>query len=78
MIHACRAGRCYKKGTPRGQRTCKYGYAYPVNPVTYVDENGRVQYRRRSAADALVVPYNAFLLLKYDAHINVEIAHTTM
>ena len=73
MIHDCREGRCYKEDTPQHLRTCKYGYPFAVNPTTHIDDRGRVVYMRRSPADALVVSYNRYLCLRYNAHS--EYAH---
>ena len=78
MIHEHR-DRCYeKKGSTERQAWCKYAYPFPVTPVTYIDDRGRVRYRRRSEDDENVVSYNPALSLKLDAHVNVDIAHTTM
>lgn len=71
MIHDCRAGRCYKAETPESERYCKYGYPFDVNLTTHINDQGRVVFMRRTAADALVVPYNRFLCLKYNAHSEV-------
>ena len=78
MQHQCKEGRCFKKDTPEHLRGCKYGYPFDVDPVTHVDDTGRVRYMRRDEADASTVAHNPALLLKFDAHINVEIVHTTM
>jgi hypothetical protein len=78
MSHRCVKGRCWPAGTLPANEVCKYGYPFAVHPATGVDDNGRVRYMRRSDADCRVVPYNRFLCLKYEAHINVEIAHTTL
>ena len=78
MIHSCREGRCFKAGTPVASRTCKYGYPYTDNEVTYADDRGYIQYRRRGpdSRNANVVSYNRAMLLEFDTHINVQIAHT--
>jgi hypothetical protein len=78
MTHSCRRGRCYKADTPVHEELCKYGYPFPVTPQTYINDRGRVQFRRRSEADESVVSYNPTLTLKYNAHLNVDLCHTTM
>lgn len=70
---------------------CTKGYPKRFSAQTTIDERGFVQYRRRdNTADAIprrnprhppidntwVVPYNKYLSLKYNAHINVEICST--
>ena len=77
MIHGHRAPRCFSKDTPFHLRVCKAGYPQPECPVTVFDERGNPHYRRRFAdEDEFVVPHNASLLLRYDARINVGLAHT--
>ncbi|CAG8554512.1 13357_t:CDS:10 [Gigaspora margarita] len=44
---------------------------------TVIDEMGYVYYQRCTDNDINVVPYNAFLLLKLNSHINVEVASTS-
>jgi hypothetical protein len=62
---------------------CSKNYPMPFAPETTVSENGYPVYRRR-AGDTFVkngvtldnrwiVPHNIDLLMKYDAHLNVEI-----
>lgn len=61
---------------------CSKDYPKKFQEVTQVNVNGYPMYRRRKGASAtvhgkpvdnrFVVPYNPYLLLKYDAHINVE------
>ena len=66
--------------------TCDKKYPREFQPVTEMQDNGYPLYRRRDTAlrnvgnkghslvdDRWVVPYNPYLLLRHDAHINVEI-----
>ena len=72
MMHKCHPGRCFEKDTPVHAQSCGKGFPFPVTPVTHFDEGiSRVRYRRRGPEHGKVVPYNEYLLLKYDAHINV-------
>ncbi|XP_054256904.1 uncharacterized protein LOC128981934 [Macrosteles quadrilineatus] len=70
--------------------SCSKFFPKPPCESTHVDERGFVKYRRdydnegsitsrnRSIPvhDGWVVPYNSALLLKYEAHINLEVAST--
>ena len=79
MVHKqCFAGRCYKQGTPESEQSCKYGFPFARTPVTHIDDRGRVRYKRTTDASARIVSYNAKLCLRFNAHINVDIVHTTM
>ena len=75
MLHDCSKG------------MCKRYYPKPYAAETLFDVDGFPQYMRRQGQQAInklgkyenltsewVVPYNPYLLLKYDCHINVEIA----
>ncbi|XP_046391588.1 uncharacterized protein LOC124159723 [Ischnura elegans] len=69
---------------------CTKFYPKPACQTTHVDDRGFVQYRRDyrnegviktrqgdlAVHDGWVVPYNPALLLKYEAHINLEISST--
>ena len=76
--HAPDAG-CRGKGKP-----CKRRFPKDMSRNTVVMHDAYPKYRRRGlhqckvkdrlVSDDWVVPYNAFLLLRYGCHINVEIA----
>jgi len=80
MIHSCSA-RCLDDGR------CSKRFPKAYQSFTEADVDGFPLYRRRSPADGgvavtdeaaqidnrWVVPYNEWLLLKYNAHLNVEI-----
>ncbi|XP_054280942.1 uncharacterized protein LOC128998711 [Macrosteles quadrilineatus] len=69
---------------------CTKYFPKPCCETTHVDERGFVQYRRNYTNqgtiqsrnkniivhDGWVVPYNPALMLKYEAHINLELAST--
>ncbi|XP_054259511.1 uncharacterized protein LOC128984236 [Macrosteles quadrilineatus] len=69
---------------------CTKYFPKPDCQTTHVDERGFVQYKRNydntgvitsrrksvTVNDGWVVPYNSALLLKYEAHINLELAST--
>jgi PIF1-like helicase len=59
--------RCYKDGN------CIYGFPYRVNPVTYIKDNGRFEYRRRKEEDTWVVPHIPFLISAMQCHIHADI-----
>ncbi|CAN1769840.1 hypothetical protein LINPERHAP1_LOCUS11421 [Linum perenne] len=65
---------------------CTKHYPKKFNPETTIDEDGFPRYRRRENGRTIeksgvhldnryVVPYNRYLLLRFDAHINVEICN---
>jgi hypothetical protein len=72
----------------KDRHTCKKRFPKQATEVTHCDERGFWIYRRDPEnthtievngqqvviSDCDVVPYNASLLLKYDAHINLEVA----
>eukprot|EP00116_Pleurobrachia_bachei_P000686 sb/3460948/ len=74
------------------QLYCSKDYPKPLRSYTTFNELHYPEYRRRGSIDGgqfvikngviidnkWIVPYNPFLSLKYDAHINVEIVHSTM
>ena len=70
---------------------CSKGYPKPFSPETIMDEHGTMIYRRRddgrtvtvvvdgvrrTLTNQWVVPYNPFLLLKFNCHINAEACAT--
>jgi hypothetical protein len=57
-----------------GDTTCRFRYPQEVNQRTYINDRGRVVYRRRTENDRMVVPYNLELLRRFQCHINFEIA----
>ncbi|KAE8738589.1 hypothetical protein FOCC_FOCC015928 [Frankliniella occidentalis] len=69
---------------------CNKYFPKPASDTTHIDDKGFVHYRRNynntderyyygrpvSVHEGWVIPYNPALLLKYEAHINLEIAST--
>ncbi|XP_071712508.1 uncharacterized protein [Rutidosis leptorrhynchoides] len=64
-------------------KRCSKHFPKPYNAETTIDEEGYAHYRRRNNGlkvskgkgtldNSFAVPYNRYLLLKYNAHINVE------
>ncbi|GJY00787.1 helicase [Tanacetum coccineum] len=79
MLH----GPCGKGSACTVEGKCSKKYPKPFYPETNLDEDGYPVYRRRDSKvqavkgkftydNKYVVPYNRYLLLKYQAHINVE------
>jgi hypothetical protein len=78
LIHGCRPANCHtpaRNGKP-ASTACKRGYPKEIRVETTIDDRGYVMYQRRELRDSNVVPHSPVLCLTYDAHINVEIAHT--
>ncbi|CAG8565896.1 20544_t:CDS:2 [Gigaspora margarita] len=61
----------------RQNKICRWNYPKPIQENIVINELGHVCYRHRTKHDVNVVPYNAFLLLKLNSHINVEVASTS-
>jgi hypothetical protein len=80
MRHSCVPGRCYKVGATGSvaQHACKYGYPFELSQHTRYNDHGYPLYRRPGPEDANIVAHNVEMLLKYDTHINVEVAHTVL
>lgn len=92
MVHGpCGAADPSRQCTDPTTKKCSRLYPKPASDITVVDERGFYVYRRPNTTSAVkklsngaeriirdgdIVPYNAALLLRYDAHINVEIANT--
>jgi hypothetical protein len=66
-----------QKDQADGVRTCRFHYPHPIQERTTIDSEGRVHYRRRTAADVMVVPHCLPLLRKFQCHINFEVANTS-
>jgi hypothetical protein len=62
-------------GRPIVPGTCKYGFPFPAQPTTTIDDGDRVRYKR-GRQDSCVASYNSVLLARYQTHINVDIAAT--
>ncbi|KAE8742020.1 hypothetical protein FOCC_FOCC012436 [Frankliniella occidentalis] len=73
------------------KKKCNKFFPKPFLDTTHIDDRGFVHYKRKpenreennfyngrrlEIDDRWVIPYNAALLLKYEAHINLEIAST--
>lgn len=83
MVHEpCGRGKTCWNGT-----ACKYGYPRALHEETAMTEDSYPKYRRPDNRQTFVkngntytnldlVPYNPFLLMKYECHINVEIANS--
>ncbi len=82
MIHGpCHEGyTCFKEGK------CTKGYPKDQYDSTTIDNNGIIKYKRRRNSPSYqrgnatinasnVVPYNPYLLKRYNCHINVEICN---
>ncbi|CAN1120470.1 ATP-dependent DNA helicase PIF1 [Linum perenne] len=76
-------GHLFPKSPCMVQGKCNKHFPKKINPETTIDEDGFPSYRRREDGrivdrngvqldNRYVVPYNRYLLLRFDAHINVE------
>ncbi|CAN1185185.1 hypothetical protein LINPERPRIM_LOCUS39117 [Linum perenne] len=65
---------------------CKKFFPKPYTSETTIDDHGYAVYRRRMTGitsiksgitldNRYVVPYNRYLIVKYQAHINIEVCH---
>ena len=50
----------------------------PITPNTYLDDLGRVHYRRRKEEDRWVTPYMPALLELLECHIYVDVCSTAL
>ncbi|KAJ5865150.1 uncharacterized protein N7529_007066 [Penicillium soppii] len=82
-------GPCTSSDTTTGKSTCKKRFPKPFTSETIPNEHGYPQYRRRDLPDmaftnhvkgreliidnSRVVPYNPYLTVRYNCHINVEL-----
>ncbi len=74
LVHTCRTGfKCRPKG--HTSERCKSGYPFPVCARTAVGEKGYVEHQR-GPKYRNVVQHNPRLLVKYQSHVNVQIAFT--
>ncbi|KAJ5751269.1 hypothetical protein N7533_008297 [Penicillium manginii] len=80
---------CTSSDTATGERTCSKRFPKPLTSETIPNEHGYPQYRRRDIPDmaftkhvkgrevtvdnSRVVPYNPYLTIRYNCHINVEL-----
>lgn len=64
--------RCNRNGR------CVYGYPQPITPHTYIDDIGRVHYRRRKEEDRWVTPHIPALVELMDCHIFVDVCSTAV
>ena len=82
---------CMDKKDKVGNPICGKGFPKAFTDATVVDEDGYPNYRRRDDGrtwdvscngrtialdNRSIVPYNPYLLKRYDAHINVEVCTT--
>jgi PIF1-like helicase len=60
----------------RSGNKCIYGFPHAITPETWLDENGRVHYRRRNEDDQWIAPHIPYLIDKFDCHIFVDVVFT--
>ncbi|KAE8739270.1 hypothetical protein FOCC_FOCC015230, partial [Frankliniella occidentalis] len=90
MVHGPCANRTNLPCWDKDRNACSKFYPKPHTDVTHVDDRGFWHYKRDSEntetkefggqevtiSDCDIVPYNAALLLKYNCHLNLEVAST--
>lgn len=64
--------RCNRNGR------CIYGYPQPITQHTYIDDIGRVHYRRRKEEDQWVTPHIPALVEFMNCHIFVDVCSTAV
>lgn len=78
---------CMVTKKPHVSPSCKYKYPRIFSNETIFEENSFPVYRRRNTPTTVdvrgleldnrwVVPYNPYLLMKFDCHINIEVCAT--
>ena len=55
---------------------CIYGFPMPITTDTYIDDDGRVHFRRRSMEDLWIASHIPEIIDELDCHIFVDIAFT--
>lgn len=68
---------CQRVDLLTATRKCRFFYPKALQQTTTIDNQGRVQYRRRHPGDEMVVPHCLPLLRKFQCHINVEVANSS-
>ena len=60
----------------KGNR-CIYGFPHQITPQTWIEEDGRIHFRRRTEDDLWIAPHIPELIDKLDCHIYVDVISTT-
>jgi hypothetical protein len=59
----------------RKGKQCIYGFPKPLTPSTYIDDEGRVHFRRRSTDDLWIATHIPKLIDELDCHIRRHCFH---
>ena len=78
QTHNCLPNRCFRTWKGVATNQCKYGFPYPLRDDDGLDSSGnKIEYKRTSSEDSRIVPYNPYLLMAWDGHLNVQRITTT-
>jgi hypothetical protein len=61
----------------RKGNTCIYGFPHPITPETWIDDGGRVHYRRRNRDDLWIASHIPELIDELDCHIFVDVVSSS-
>lgn len=60
----------------RKGNTCIYGFPHPITPNTWIDDEGRVHYKRTEEDDRWIASHIPELIDELDCHIHVDVVFT--
>ena len=62
----------------RKGNTCIYGFPHPITPETWIDDEGRVHYKRPDEEDRWIASHIPEIIDELDCHVHVDVVFTVM
>ena len=73
QVHHCLPNRCFRTWKGVATDKCKYGFPFSLRKEDGYDISGtKYEYKRSLDEDTRIVPYNPYLLMAWDGHLNVQ------